>query len=71
MLPSFRLIEIELRAACYDIVAVVDIRLQHLLQIQRPRLSVHESEHDDAERDLHLRSLVQLVQHDGRIGVAL
>ena len=72
-----RLVELELRAPHDDLVAVRDVVLEHFLERhdlrhQPPRRRVgHEREHDDAERRLHLRVLVELVEHDARNRVAL
>ena len=77
MLALERLVELELRAADDDLVPVRDVVLEHFLERhdlrhELPRRRVgHEREHDDAERRLHLRVLVQLVEHDARDGVAL
>ena len=69
MLAFECLVEVELRAAHDDFVAVRDVVLEALLQRQDlrhqlPRVRIrHERQHDDAERRLHRRMLVQLVQH--------
>ena len=51
-----------------DLDLVVDVVADHLDQGQNPRDVVDEGEHDDAERVLKLRVLVELVQDDVRIG---
>jgi hypothetical protein len=72
-----RLVEIELRAANDDFVAMRDVVLEHFLERHHlrhelPRVHVgHEREHDHAERALHCGVLVQLVQHHARNRIAL
>ena len=61
----------ELRAAADDRHAVPQELLQHLLERQRPRLAVDQREQDDRERVLQRRELVELVEHDVRVGVPL
>src|SRR3989454_8249474 len=51
--------------------AMLDEVLEDLLQVHFLRRPVDQSEHDRAEGRLHLRMLVELVQHDGRHGIAL
>ncbi len=51
--------------------AVADEFFQHLLERQHPRLAVDQRQEDDRERVLQRRELVELVEHDFRIGVAL
>jgi len=45
--------------------------LEHLLDVQRLRPAVDQGEHDDADRLLQRRELVELVEHQLRVGVAL
>src|SRR6185369_5112283 len=45
--------------------------LEHLLEIQHARLSIHDGEIDDAKRRLHRRQLVELVEHNLRHRIAL
>ena len=59
------------RPAQNDLVAVLDVELHHLLEVQDPWNPVDQGEHDDAERILHRRMLVQVVQHHFCNGVAL
>ena len=72
-----RLVEIELRAPDDDFVAVLDVVLEHFLERHHLRHEAararvgHEREHDDAERRLHRRVLVELVEHHARNRVAL
>ena len=72
-----RLVEIELRPAGDDFVAVVDVVLKHLahrhhLRHQLSRLQIgHQREHDHAKRRLQLRVLVELIEHHARNRIAL
>ena len=66
-----RLFQLVLRAAQHDLALEADVFLQDLLQRQRARLPVDDREHDDAERHLHLRERIQVVQDDLRRSVAL
>ena len=43
--------------------AVFDIVIQHLFQVQSPRDAVHQSQHYHAESGLHLRVFEQQIQH--------
>src|SRR5207247_1570721 len=54
-----------------DGMAMLDEVLEDLLQVHFLRRPVDQGEHDRAEGRLHLRMLVELVQHDGRHGIAL
>src|ERR1051325_10967543 len=71
VLAILRALELEFGAAGDDGVTVLDEVLQQLEQRQLARRAVHQREHDRAERLLHLRVLVELVQHDHGDGVAL
>ena len=72
-----RLVEVELRAAHDDRVPVRDVVLEdflerHHLRHQAARSRVgHERQHDDAERRLHRRVLVELIQDHARNRIAL
>ena len=59
------------RAAHDDVLLVEDVVMQHLLERHDARDAVDERQHDDAEADLQLGVLVELVQHHLRDGVAL
>ena len=63
MLARLRLAQIELRAPRDDDLTVVDVMGQELLQRERARLSVHQSEHIGAERRLHGGVLEELIEH--------
>ena len=77
MLALQRLIELELRASNDDSVAMLDVVLQHFLQRhhfrhQLSRMRIRdEREHDDAERRLHHRVLIELIENDTRNCIAL
>jgi hypothetical protein len=64
-------LQLELGAAGDDGVAVLDEVVQQLLQVHLLRHAVREGQHDRAEGDLHLRALVELVQHHRGDRVAL
>ena len=51
--------------------AVAQELLQHLLERQRPRPAVDQGQQDDADRLLQRRELVELVEDQVRVGVAL
>ncbi len=61
----------ELRAPANDDQAMADELLQHLLERQHARLAVDQRQEDDRERILQRRELIELVEHDVRIGVLL
>ncbi len=61
----------ELRAAADDGQPVADELFQQGLERQDPRLAVDQRQEDDRERILQGRELVELVEHDLGIGVAL
>ncbi len=63
--------QLVLRAADDDVALVIDVVADHLTQGQRPRDVVDERDHVDAERRLHRRVLVKLVEHDLGDRVAL
>ncbi len=63
--------EEELGAAANHQLAVADEFLQQVLQRQHPRLAVDQRQEDQRETVLQGRELVELVEHDLRIGVAL
>ena len=71
--PLLRFGQLKLRAADDDVFAVVDEDLQERLQPQHPGPAVNEREQDDAEGRLHLRVLIELVQHHlvGRVAFEL
>ena len=57
----------ELRAPADDVVAVLEVDLEHLLEAERARLAVDERDGVDAERLLHRRLPVELLEE--RLGV--
>ena len=71
VLPPPRAGQQELRPPADHRHAVPHELLQHLLERERPRLAVHQRQQDDRERILQRRELVELIQHDVRIGVLL
>ena len=63
--------ELVLGAADDHLALVGDVVVDHRAQVQRARHVVDERDHVDAERGLHRRVLVELVEHDLRDRVAL
>ena len=50
---------------------MLDVDLERRLQVEQPRHAVDQRQHVHREVRLHRRVLVELVQHDLRVGVAL
>ena len=71
VLPRLRGVEVELGAADDDLVAVLDVVLEHLLQVHDLGRALVERQHDHAEGGLHRGVLVELVQHHVGDGIAL
>ena len=69
MSPCQGFIELELATAGDDVFLMVKIVVQNLFERQDARMAVDEGQHDDAERFLKLRVLVQLVQDDIRVDI--
>ena len=63
--------QLVLGAAHDDLALVIDVVADHLAQRQRARHVVDQRDHVDAERRLHRRVLVELVEHDLGDRVAL
>ena len=63
--------ELVLRAADDDLALVLDVVLEDLAQRERLRHALDERDRVHAERRLHRRVLVEQVEHDARVGVAL
>ena len=61
----------ELRPPADHRLAVADELLQQFLERQHPRLAVDQRQEDQREAVLKRRELVELVEHDVGIGVAL
>ena len=61
----------ELGAAANHRQPVADELFQQALERQHPRLAVDQGQEDDREGVLQPRELVELVEHDFRVGVAL
>ena len=64
VLALARLAQLVLGAPADDFDAVLDEALDAVDQAQLARLAVDDRQHDDAEADLQLRVLVQIVEHD-------
>ena len=65
------LAELVLRAPHHDLALVLHVRVDDPRERQRARHAIHERDHVRAERGLHRRVLVELVEHDLRDRVAL
>ena len=59
---SAALLAAEERAAAYDVEAVLEEDLEHLLEPERARLAVDQGDGVDAEGVLHRRLLVELLE---------
>src|SRR6185312_13808195 len=64
LLPRARLFELEQRAACDHVAAMLDEVRERVLDREDLRLPVDDGEHGHAERRLQLGHLVQVVQDD-------
>ena len=60
-----------LRAAADHRGAVPEELVEHALERQDPRLAVDERQEDERERRLERRELVELIEHDVGVGIAL
>ena len=67
----FGLAQVEARAADDDLFPVLDEVTEHRREVHDLRLVVDDGQEDDAERRLHLRVAIQVVQHDLGDGIAL
>ena len=67
----FGLAQVETRAADDDLFAMLDEVPEHRREVHHLRLVVDDGQEDDAERGLHLRVAIQVVQHDLGDRVAL
>ena len=59
-----------LRPPADDLDAVAQEFFQHLLERQRPRPAIDQGQQDDADGLLQRRKLVELIEHQVRVGVA-
>ena len=66
-----RLFKVELRAAQHNFTLELDVFLQNIAQGEQLRLAVYNGQHDDTERDLHLRERIQVVQNELRGSLTL
>ena len=71
MLALARLAQQVIGAAADHVEAMIDEALERVEQAQLARLPVDDGQQDHAEVDLHLRVLVQIVQHDFGLLAAL
>src|SRR5690606_6001740 len=67
--PLFRPPQFKAGAASDDLPLVIEVVLQHRLEVEHFGLPVYQREHDDAERLLELRVFQQLVQDDVGVDV--
>ncbi len=65
------LAQVEHRPARDHFTAVTDERLDHVLEVEQPRLAVEQRHHVDAEHRLHRRLLVEVVEDDLGVLAAL
>ncbi len=66
-----RLRAAEAAPSAYDVVAMVEVDLEHLLEAQRARLPVDERDGVDPERVLHRRLAVELLEDRLRVEAVL
>ena len=71
MLAVTGLAQQEVGAPADDVDAVLDEALERVEQTQLARLAVYDGQQDDAEVHLHLRLLIQVVEHDFGLLAAL
>ena len=71
VLAVFRLLQQERRTPAHHVNAVIDEVLDRLHQAHLLRLVVDDGQEDHAEARLHVRVLVELVEHDLRFRAAL
>ena len=64
-------LEAVLAAPRDDLDLVADVAVERVGEVERARHAVDERDHVDAEARLQLRQLVEVVEHDVRVGVAL
>ena len=72
--PLLGLAQLVLGTPRDDVLLVLDVVVQHLLEVERARHAVDERQHDHAEALLQLGVLVELVEHDlrdARVGLEL
>ena len=71
MSPRFGLLQIKLRAPQNYIVPMLDIVLQHLLDIEHFGTALDDGQHHHPIRRLQHAMTIELVQHDFGLGIAL
>ena len=71
VLALLRLAETELGAPLDDLLLVLDVDRERRLEVEQLRHVVDQRQHVHREVGLHRRVLVEQVQHDLRVGVAL
>ena len=71
MRPSFGPLQVELGATHDYFVAVIDIVLQHLLEIERLRTAIDNGQHHYPVGRLQHAMAIELVEHDFGLGFPL
>ncbi len=71
MFPLTRLAQQERRAPTHHVQPMIDEVANRFMQRQLARLTIHDRQENHGEAFLHLRVLVQLVQHNLRLGASL
>ena len=61
-----RLLQLEHRTPRHHLATMAQKRVEHLAQVQNPRLAVNQRHHVHAEAVLHLRVFVEIVEDDFR-----
>ncbi len=64
MRPFFRLIQIEACPPRHNLLLMLEVFLQHLLEVQHSRLAVHQRKHDCTKGILKLCIFIKLVQYN-------
>ena len=71
MRPGFGPLQVVLRAAHDHLMAVIDVVLQHLLEIERLRTAIDNGQHHDPVSGLQHAMAIELVEHDFSLGFPL
>ena len=65
------LVQVVARPAGDDVLLMLQVVIEHLSEREHLRLAVHQRQHDRAEDVLHLRMLVEVIEHHSGVHVAL
>ena len=71
MRPRFGFLQVELGAAHDHLVAVINIVLQHLLEIEHLRTAIDDGQHHYSIGGLQHAMAIELVKHDFGLGIPL